>query len=199
MNTHINRHIHLYTESSPNPDSIKIVLNLVLSPEGKDFNFLRGDSGVAQSPLADALFSGFGWISQVFIMNNFITVTRDSDADWYELLSEIKPFIKAWFEEKKPVFVFADETAMQSAVSGREPGTETEKQIIEVLEEYVRPAVESDGGAIAFHSFQDGVVQVELRGSCSGCPSSALTLKQGIENLLTRMVPEVREVVALNR
>ena len=110
----------------------------------------------------------------------------------------MKPFIKSWFEEEKPIFaglLIADKPADQTTA----PQSETEKQIMEVLEEYVRPAVESDGGAIAFHSFQDGVVQVELRGSCSGCPSSALTLKQGIENLLTRMVPGVREVVAVNR
>jgi Fe-S cluster biogenesis protein NfuA len=194
----IPQYIHLYTEASPNPDSIKVVLNLILAPEGKDFHFHRGDQA-GQSPLAEALFSGFPWLSQVFLMNNFITLTRDSDTDWYELLAEVKPFIKNWFEEKKPVFVFENELAMQAAVAAPEPGNETEKQIMEVLEEYVRPAVESDGGAIAFHSFQDGIVQVELRGSCSGCPSSALTLKQGIENLLTRMVPGVREVVAVNR
>lgn len=197
MNTGIKRHIHIYTEASPNPDSIKVVLNLILGPEGKDFNFQRGGS-MEESPLAEALFSGFPWVSQVFIMNNFITLTRSSDSDWYELLSEVKPFIKRWFEEEKPVFssLFSAESA---STESNEPLGETEKQIIDVLEEYVRPAVESDGGAIAFHSFSDGVVQVELRGSCSGCPSSALTLKQGIENLLTRMVPGVKEVVAVNR
>jgi Fe-S cluster biogenesis protein NfuA len=197
MNSSIRRHIHIYTEASPNPDSIKIVLNLVLSPEGRNFNFIRSESNEL-SPLAEALFSGFPWISQVFIMNNFITITRESDIDWYELLAEVKPFIKSWFEEEKSVFaglLIPDKPADQTTA----PQSETEKQIIEVLEEYVRPAVESDGGAIAFHSFEDGVVQVELRGSCSGCPSSALTLKQGIENLLTRMVPGVREVVAVNR
>lgn len=198
MNSSIQRHIHLYTEASPNPDSIKIVLNLILTPEGKDFNFLR-TTQTGQSPLAAALFSGFPWISQVFILNNFITLTRDTDTEWYELLAEVKPFLKSWFEDNKPVFVFEDEIAMQAAVSTPGPGNEIEKQIIDVLEEYVRPAVESDGGAISFHSFEEGIVKVELRGSCSGCPSSALTLKQGIENLLTRMVPGVREVVAVNR
>jgi Fe-S cluster biogenesis protein NfuA len=198
MSIQAKRYINLYTEASPNPDSIKIVFNLVITPEGKDFNFVRGNA-VDSSPLVQELFARFPWISQVFILNNFITLSRQVDTEWFELLSEVKPFLKAWFEDKNPVFVFENEALMQAAVAGAEPGNETEKQIIDVLEEYVRPAVESDGGAISFHSFQDGVVQVELRGSCSGCPSSALTLKQGIENLLTRMVPGVREVVAVNR
>jgi Fe-S cluster biogenesis protein NfuA len=198
MSIQAKRYINLYTEASPNPDSIKIVFNLVITPEGKDFNFVRGNA-VDSSPLVQELFAQFPWISQVFILNNFITLSRQGDTEWFELLAEVKPFLKAWFEDKNPVFVFENEALMQAAVAGAEPGNETEKQIIDVLEEYVRPAVESDGGAISFHSFQDGVVQVELRGSCSGCPSSALTLKQGIENLLTRMVPGVREVVAVNR
>lgn len=198
MSIQAKRYINLYTEASPNPDSMKIVFNLVITPEGKDFNFVRGRAADS-SPLVQELFEQFSWLSQVFILNNFITLTRQTDTEWFELLTEVKPFLKTWFEDKKPVFVFDSELAMQTAVAAPEPGNETEKQIIEVLEEYVRPAVESDGGAISFHSFLDGVVQVELRGSCSGCPSSALTLKQGIENLLTRMVPGVREVVAVNR
>lgn len=192
------RYIHLYTEASPNPGSIKVVFNLTITPEGKDFDFVREKEAVG-SPLAASLFEGFPWISRVFILNNFITLTRSGEGEWYELLAEVKPFLKAWFEDRKPVFVFENESMMQEAVAAPAPAGETEKQIIEVLEEYVRPAVESDGGAIAFHSFSEGVVQVELRGSCSGCPSSALTLKQGIENLLTRMVPGVKEVVAVNR
>jgi Fe-S cluster biogenesis protein NfuA len=197
MNTNQVRHVHLYTEASPNPNSIKIVLNQLLTPEGQNFNFTRSEN-YAQSPLVAGLFDGFSWISQVFLMNNFLTLTRNSDSDWYELLAEVKPFLKTWFEENRPVFQAGAEAGFLGQQLA-EPSGEIEKQIVDVLEEYVRPAVESDGGAISFHSFQDGVVQVELRGSCSGCPSSALTLKQGIENLLTRMVPGVREVVAVNR
>jgi Fe-S cluster biogenesis protein NfuA len=87
---------------------------------------------------------------------------------------------------------------MEAATETLQGETETERQIIQLLDEYVKPAVEGDGGAISFRSFQEGVVHLELRGSCSGCPSSTLTLKQGIQNLLTRMVPEVKEVVAVN-
>jgi len=198
MNTDTKRFVHLYTEASPNPDSLKLVFNFIISPEGRDFNYTRSDD-FSSSPLVKALFDRFPWISQVFILNNFITLTRGVQEDWYELLSEVKPHLVSWFEEKKPVFVFESEEGMKAAISTALPENEIERQIMDVLEEYVKPAVEGDGGAIAFRSFNDGVVEVELRGSCSGCPSSALTLKQGIENLLTRMVPGVREVVAVNK
>jgi NFU1 iron-sulfur cluster scaffold homolog, mitochondrial len=102
--------------------------------------------------------------------------------------------LKKFFEDKKEVFSKSTITASESA--NGEEDSDTVIKIKSVLEQYVRPAVESDGGAINFHSFNDGVVKVLLQGSCSGCPSSTITLKQGIENLLTRMVPEVKEVVA---
>jgi Fe-S cluster biogenesis protein NfuA len=176
---------------------MKFVLNLVLTPEGKDFNFTP-DAPLSQSPLAEALFQNFSWISQVFILNNFITITRNHDEDWYALIPEIKPFLTTYFSERKPIFAFASEADMVAATENLLGETETERQIIQLLDEYVKPAVEGDGGAISFRSFQEGVVHLELRGSCSGCPSSTLTLKQGIQNLLTRMVPEVKEVVAVN-
>jgi Fe-S cluster biogenesis protein NfuA len=197
METQALQHIHIYTEASPNPNSMKFVLNLVLTPEGKDFNFTP-DAPLSQSPLAEALFQNFSWISQVFILNNFITITRNHDEDWYALIPEIKPFLTTYFSERKPIFAFASEADMEAATETLQGETETERQIIQLLDEYVKPAVEGDGGAISFRSFQEGVVHLELRGSCSGCPSSTLTLKQGIQNLLTRMVPEVKEVVAVN-
>jgi Fe-S cluster biogenesis protein NfuA len=125
-------------------------------------------------------------------------LTRQTDTEWYELVALVKPFLLSYFEEKKPVFMFANEADMQAAIEGPIGDTETERQIIQLLDEYVKPAVEGDGGAISFRSFQEGVVSLELRGSCSGCPSSTQTLKAGIQNLLTRMVPEVKEVVAIN-
>jgi Fe-S cluster biogenesis protein NfuA len=191
------RHIHLYTEASPNPNSLKFVVNFMITPEGKDFNFTSA-AAAANSPLARAIFENFDWVEQVFLMNNFLTLTKNRDDDWYELITEAKPFLVQYFEDKKPIFVFNSESEMQKAVEPAAAETETEKQIVQILEEYVRPAVESDGGAITFRSFDTGVVYLELRGSCSGCPSSSVTLKQGIKNLLTRMVPGVEDVVAVN-
>lgn len=197
MNNNVRPPVHIYTEASPNPGSMKFVLNFMVTPEGTDFNLLReSDPGI--SPLATHLFASFPWLGQVFFLNNFLTLTRTDDTDWYERNPDVRSVLTSWFGEGKPVFDTSSEAGLRQA-SGETTGqTDTEKQIIQLLDEYVRPAVEGDGGAIAFRSFAEGVVHLELRGSCSGCPSSALTLKQGIENLLTRMVPEVKEVVAVN-
>ena len=143
--------------------------------------------------MAVALF-GFDFVKRVFISSNFVTVTKDEDTKWEDELFGLKQFLKGFFEEKKEVFTKA--TIAANDVIGGEQDSETVVKIKAVLEQYVRPAVESDGGAINFHSFNEGTVKVLLQGSCSGCPSSTMTLKQGIENLLTRMVPEVKEVVA---
>jgi len=198
METISKRHVHIYTEASPNPNSLKFVVNFMITPEGKDFNYASLESAT-QSPLAQEIFAKFNWVDQVFFMNNFVTITKGTDDEWFELVPGIKDFILAYFEDKNPVFAFDSEAEMNAAIESVQGETEMERQIIQLLDEYVRPAVEGDGGAISFVSFQDGVVNLELRGSCSGCPSSVVTLKQGIQNLLTRMVPEVKEVVAVNK
>jgi Fe-S cluster biogenesis protein NfuA len=143
--------------------------------------------------LAVDLF-GFDFVKRVFISSNFVTITKDENTKWEDELFGLKQFLKSFFEEKKEVFTKS--TIAANDVIGGEQDSETVVKIKAVLDQYVRPAVESDGGAINFHSFNEGTVKVLLQGSCSGCPSSTMTLKQGIENLLTRMVPEVKEVVA---
>jgi NFU1 iron-sulfur cluster scaffold homolog, mitochondrial len=186
--------IFIYTEATPNPNSMKFVLNFELAPEGLSFDYTSQDealSGEKESPLAVELF-GFDFVKRVFISSNFVTLTKTDETQWENVLFELKTFFKAYFEDKKPVFA---EVTMKS-LDVSEGDSETVQKIKLVLNDYIRPAVESDGGAINFHSFEDGVVKVLLQGSCSGCPSSTITLKNGIENLLTRMVPEVKEVVA---
>ncbi len=183
-----NAPVIVYTESNPNPNSLKFVANLALLPDAQSVDF--PDAASAENcPIAFDLFR-FSFVRRVFIAANFITVTKDEGSEWNDLVPLLKPFIKGWLEEKKPLFKeeFKKETL--------ENLTETEQKIQVVLDEYIRPAVESDGGNITFHSFKDGVVKVQLQGSCSGCPSSTLTLKAGIENLLTKLIPEVKSVVA---
>ena len=189
--------IHIYTESTPNPHSMKFVFNVELLPEGLSFDYSQPADGLTKeksSPLAVALF-GFEFVRRVFITSNFITVTKSEATLWEDELFGIKQYLKKYFEEKKPVF-----SLPESAVDGSSVDSDTEiiGKIKNVLEQYVRPAVESDGGAISFHSFDEeiGQVKVLLQGSCSGCPSSQMTLKAGIEALMTRMIPEVKEVVA---
>ena len=124
-------------------------------------------------------------------MSNFVTVTKAEDKEWEEIKEPLKAIIKEYLEADKPLITKFSETT-QAAIEE----TEIEKSIKNILDEYVRPAVEQDGGAISFHSYNEGVVKVLLQGSCSGCPSATVTLKAGIENLLKRMVPEVTAVEA---
>jgi len=190
------RYVNVYTEANPNPSSLKFVVNYMLSPEGASFDF--PDSLSAQkSPLAEALFHTFEAVERVFVMNNFVTVTKKPAFEWEDIARDIKLFIQEYLEYDKPIF---SRELMQedSNLSIQSTDTEIVKKIKGVLEEYIRPAVESDGGAISFRKFEDstGKVVVSLQGACSGCPSSMITLKAGIENLLKRMIPEVQEVVA---
>ena len=183
--------VSIYTESNPNPNSLKFVVNFMLVPEGvsRDYPSIQDTS---EAPLAQELFKNFSFINRVFYMSNFVTVTKNEETEWFEVKSEVQQFIKSYLESEKPVLTEKIEKTLDEELTG----DDTEAKIKGVLEEYIRPAVEMDGGAIRFHSFNEGTVKVLLQGSCSGCPSSTVTLKSGIENLLKRMVPEVQEVVA---
>jgi Fe-S cluster biogenesis protein NfuA len=177
---------------------MKFVLNFMLAPDGLSFDYPNLKAALEEgkaSPLAGDLFQ-FPHVQRVFIASNFITITKDEETAWEDVLSDTKQFIKIYFEENQPVF--EQRTIDSNTVIVDANDSETVQKIKAVLDQYVRPAVESDGGAINFHSFDEetGAVKVLLQGSCSGCPSSTLTLKAGIENLLTRMVPNVKEVVA---
>ena len=185
------RRIHLYLEANPNPNSLKFVANLMLVPEGESYDFPDVESA-RNAPLAQELF-GFPHVKRVFYMSNFITVTKSDEVEWLEIQGTIKQHIQAYLEAEKPLLV--NEHWEQGNVID-ENDSETVRKIKGILDEYIRPAVEQDGGAISFHSFHDGVVKVLLQGSCSGCPSSTVTLKAGIENLLKTMLPEVKEVEA---
>jgi NFU1 iron-sulfur cluster scaffold homolog, mitochondrial len=187
------KNVHIYLESNPNPNSLKFVVNEMLVPEGLSFDFPDLES-TSISPLAKELFS-FPFVDRVFFAGNFVTVTKKESIDWIEIQNVLKEYIKKYLLEGKLIIDLGEEGESLSV----EEETDTIKKIKTILEEYIRPAVEQDGGAITYHSFQDGVVKVKLQGSCSGCPSSMITLKAGIENLFTRMMPgEVTSVEALN-
>ncbi len=188
-----NRNVHLYLESNPNPNSLKFVVNFMLVPEGKSYDF--PDMASAQcAPLALEIFDSFPFVERVFYMSNFITITKSNDVAWDDIKEDLKAFIKNYIEEDKPLLEVENEDHATEHVDE----SEVEVKIKGILEEYIRPAVEQDGGAITFHSYHDGIVKVVLQGSCSGCPSSMFTLKAGIENLLKRFIPEVTSVEAIN-
>lgn len=184
------RPVHIYLEANPNPNSLKFVVNFMLADEGVSFDY-PDQSSTENSPLAHELFN-FASVDRVFIASNFVTVTKKEDVDWIEIQDFIRDHIRKYLEAGKAAVHFNfDKDPLFD-----ENDSETVKKIKGILDEYIRPAVEQDGGAIVFHSFNDGVVKVLLQGSCSGCPSSTVTLKAGIQNLLTRMLPEVKEVQA---
>lgn len=183
--------VSIYTEATPNPDSLKFVMNKMLLT-GKSVDFERGDV-VDFAPLAEAIFNEFAYVKGVFIMNNFVTVRKEAEIDWFEVKSPISDFIKNYVSEGKTI---VGEIPEVDNISGEMDGDAIVAKIKQMLDQYVKPAVEMDGGAIQFKSFDNGIVTLMMQGSCSGCPSSTVTLKSGIEGLLRRMVPEVKEVVA---
>lgn len=185
------KQIHIYLESNPNPNSLKFVVSEMLVPEGMSFDFPDADSA-SEAPLAKELFE-YPFVDRVFYMSNFVTVTKKEDVEWLEVQDKLKKHIRDFLEAGKLIL---DQKAPAASEEGEE--TETIKKIKSILDEYIRPAVEQDGGAITFHSYTEKKVTVMLQGSCSGCPSSTITLKAGIENLFKRMMPEeVEEVEAL--
>jgi Fe-S cluster biogenesis protein NfuA len=187
--------ISIYTEMTPNPETMKFVANKLLYP-GKSVDFPDVESA-KPSPLATELF-GFPFVKAVFIASNFVTLTKTPETDWNDVIPSIRQFLKEYLEESK-VVINEDEIATIKQESSNAIAADDDDVVVrvkELLENYVKPAVEMDGGAIQFKSYKDGVVNLMLQGSCSGCPSSMITLKAGIEGMMKRMIPEVKEVVA---
>ncbi len=185
--------VSVYAESTPNPTSMKFVASQFLLQEGS-VEYPTKESA-ANCPLAVQLFS-FTGVSSVFITSNFVTINKTPDIDWYDITNILREFIKGYIQSGEKIFIGPLEQKADLTVEHTFSSSKVESKIIEMLDEYVRPAVEGDGGAIHFKSFNEGVVTLTLKGSCSGCPSSTVTLKNGIENLLKKMIPEVTEVVA---
>lgn len=189
MNMDTSAFLDVYSEATPNPETMKFVFNRMIAPD-QTADFPTADT-TANSPLAKNLFE-FSFVNGVFIMNNFVTITRAPGIEWEEIVPIMKEFLKSYVAAGEPILL---EPVKENT---RDYGTDNlvVAQIKEILDTYIKPAVEVDGGQISFRDYENGIVTVELRGSCSGCPSSTVTLKRGIEGMLTRMVPSVKEVVA---
>lgn len=192
--------VMLYTEQTPNPESLKFVTNRMLYKGTADFR--EEELAKEWSPLGAALFE-LPYVKGVYISNNFVTITKEFNYEWHDVMLKIKDFIKNYVEEGGEILKEGFSEAMAAIES--EKGTshnysENEVEIVQkikdLIDTYVKPAVEMDGGNIEFKSYHQGTVNVILQGSCSGCPSSTVTLKSGIEGMLKRMVPEVQEVVS---
>jgi len=190
----------LYTEQTPNPESLKFVTNRMLHKGTADFR--TEELAKEWSPLATELFA-LPYVKGVYICNNFVTISKEMNYLWEDIMLKTKEFIKGYVADGKTVISEGFDEAMakleeENGVAHQYEGEEAEIviKIKELIDKYVKPAVEMDGGNIEFKAFDQGKVSVVLQGSCSGCPSSTVTLKSGIEGMLKRMVPEVTEVVA---
>jgi len=207
MTDQINRlPVSIYAESTPNPISMKFVADKQLVA-GSPIEFLSVDE-TNNSPLARKLFQ-YPFVRGVFIASNFITVNISDAVDWNDIVLEFRVMIQQFLSEgnlviKEPISGADIQKDFPTGIDSNRIDSNLESRILsdqdlkiaQILDEQIRPAVEQDGGAINFKSFIDGKVTVELRGACSGCPSSTVTLKSGIETLLKRLVPEVKEVIA---
>jgi len=192
--------VMLYTEETPNPETLKFVTNRMLYKGTADFR--TTELATDWSPIAVKLFE-FPYVKSVYICNNFITISKEFNFSWSDIMLPLKEFIKKEVEAGTVMINQGFEEAMAKVEAENGAGyqyTGDEAEIVvkikDLLNDYVKPAVEMDGGNIEFKSFEKGVVTVVLQGACSGCPSSTVTLKSGIEAMMKRMIPEVTEVVS---
>lgn len=185
--------VSIYTEMTPNPETMKFVANKLLYP-GKSIDF-PDEASATPSPLAKELF-GFPFVRGVFIASNFVTLTKTPETQWDEVIPSVREFLKQYLEEGKVVLNEDQIVKNEDSNEINADDSDVVKRIKELLENYVKPAVEMDGGAISFKGYDNGTVNLMMQGACSGCPSSMITLKAGIEGMMKRMIPEVKEVVA---
>ena len=187
--------ITVYAESTPNPSAMKFVVNKKITDKTLSFK----DTNSAQdAPLVKELFN-FPFVKEVFMDENYISISKNDTIQWEEAVMEIRGFIKSYLEEEKTILgpSFNSNNQRTNTTNTDQRLNDTEQEIVKILEEYVKPAVASDGGNIIFDSYEDANKRVKLvlQGACSGCPSSNFTLKNGIENILKEMLPGKVELV----
>lgn len=193
--------IEVYAEVTPNPAAMKFGTTKVLTTT--DVEYKNIEEASKSSPLAQALF-GFPFVKEVFISNNYVSITKYDVVEWNEVFADLRSFIRNFLLENKTIIKELpkqEETKSETAKAEPINLEGTPAKIVDILDEYIRPAVASDGGNIAFKSYDENskVVSVILQGACSGCPSSTATLKNGIETMLKEMLPnQISEVVAIN-
>ena len=179
-------------EHTPNPDTLKFLPGKKVSEIGP-VEFLKSDQGT-DVPLAKKILS-FKGTTMIFFGEDFITVKKEKDLNWEDLKHSIIAEINHFYSEGNEVVIKSKSTNTSKKIQ-KDESNEIINKINEVLDSKIRPAVAKDGGDIQFQSFKNGIVTVELKGSCSGCPSSIMTLKQGVQNLLCHYIPEVKSVEA---
>lgn len=196
-----NEPIEVYAEVTPNPAVMKFASSKLLT--NNDVEFKNIEEASKSSPLAQALF-GFPFVKEIFISQNYVSITKYDIVEWNEVFADTRTFIREFLLENKTIIKdLSKKEEIKAEINPSEPLNleGTPAKIVDILDEYIRPAVASDGGNIAFKSYDENskVVSVILQGACSGCPSSTATLKNGIETMLKEMLPnQINEVVAIN-
>ncbi|MCB0544665.1 MAG: NifU family protein [Lewinellaceae bacterium] len=198
MDTIAKSPVMLYTEQTPNPEALKYVTNRMLYRGIADFK--EKDLAAEWSPLANSLME-LPYVKSVYFNNNYVTIMKEFNYEWSDIMLRLKEFVKEYVEKGGEVVKEGFAAYMEKLEAENNAGQfsgengEIAKKVKELIDTYVKPAVEMDGGNIEFKAYENGRVFVTMQGSCSGCPSSSVTLKAGIEGMLKRMVPEVTEVV----
>ena len=194
--------VTVYSEITPNPSTMKFVANKYILPSGESANFTSQAQTKGYSPLAEELFK-FPFVDGVFLAANFVTVTKTDNVSWDFITMQLRDFIREWIANCKEILLKSQDPIMEDDESSIEvpklEESQYDEKITALLDQYVRPAVENDGGASDYVGYDEGKVIVKMKGSCAGCPSSTATLKGGIETLLKQHLPNVQEVVALNQ
>ena len=181
--------MNIQTQETPNPNTLKFIPGTEVVKKGS-YHFSKADNDYAHSPLAKQLFEVEG-IKSVFFGKDFISVTKEENAEWNKINSHILSKLVDHFIAGMPVI---KEKKIVSKKGSKRNNSKIEEQIIELINTKVRPAVAGDGGDIIYDRFENGVVYLELHGACRGCPSASMTLKYGIENMLKQHIPEVKSV-----
>lgn len=190
--------VAIFTEQTPNPETLKFVSNRLLYRGVADF--ITPELALQWSPIAHALME-LPYVKSVYISNNFLTITKEANYQWEDIMLLTKQFITEFIQNGGEIILEGYDAWMakqkeeenRTQFSGK--NGEIAQKVKDLIDSHVKPAVEMDGGNIEFKSFENGIVYVIMQGACSGCPSSTVTLKAGIEGMLKRMIPEVQEVV----
>jgi Fe-S cluster biogenesis protein NfuA len=184
--------VNIQLEWTPNPNTLKYVVDVRLIPTGA-VNFTSKEAAAERSPLASRLFSIPG-VAGVMVGPTFVTVTKGDEGEWDELNDGVMEALETHLAGNEPVLT-GDAAIAAPVATG--PLGEVEMRIRQILDDEIRPAVANDGGDITLERYEAGIVYLHMKGSCSGCPSSTMTLKMGIESRLREVIPEVQEVVAV--
>jgi len=191
--------VTVYAESTPNPSVMKFVANKMLVDSVYEFKSIEDTS---TAPIAAALFQ-FPFVKEIFLDTNYISINKKEEVEWETVVMKVREFIRAYIEDGKTIISSAApiQETFSSSATPIEELDETSQEIVKIIEDYIKPAVASDGGNILFDNYntKNKSVQVVLQGACSGCPSSTITLKNGIETMLKEMLPgKVATVTAIN-